>query len=143
MSPQLDALKHRDRIRLCAHADVPEGCARGFDPENKGADTIFLVRKSGRIYAWENACPHYANGARMNWKKDAFLSADGSRIMCSAHGALFEITSGVCELGPCLGKRLAPVRLTIGTHDIFYHLSGPDEGCPPEKPIHLGRHADD
>jgi hypothetical protein len=47
----------------------------------------------------------------MAWKKDEYLNADGSRIQCSAHGALFRIEDGWCEIGPCVGERLTPVAL--------------------------------
>jgi nitrite reductase/ring-hydroxylating ferredoxin subunit len=37
----------------------------------------------------------------------------GDRIVCAAHGALFDITNGLCTLGPCLGDALVPVPLTV------------------------------
>ncbi|MBT9386794.1 FAD-dependent monooxygenase [Pseudooceanicola sp. CBS1P-1] len=107
---------------LCGLADLPEGAARGFDPGGRGHDTVFVVRRAGAVFGWRNDCPHHP-GARMNWRKDAFLNADGSLIMCSAHGALFDIETGLCQLGPCLGKRLTPVRLRI--EDGRIHLEGP------------------
>lgn len=33
--------------------------------------------------------------------------------MCAAHGALFDIPTGRCTLGPCLGDALTPVPLTL------------------------------
>lgn len=96
---------------LCRVSEIVEGRSKGFDPFDDGHDTLFVVRKDGRLHGWKNACPHYGNGARMNWKKDAFLNADGSKIICAAHGAQFGIATGVCEIGPCLGKRLSPVEL--------------------------------
>jgi nitrite reductase/ring-hydroxylating ferredoxin subunit len=47
----------------------------------------------------------------MAWRKDAFLNADGSRIVCAAHGAQFEIDSGLCVLGPCIGESLTRVHI--------------------------------
>jgi nitrite reductase/ring-hydroxylating ferredoxin subunit len=42
----------------------------------------------------------------MAWRRDAYLNAAGDRIVCAAHGALFEIDTGLCVLGPCLGEQL-------------------------------------
>ena len=76
------------------------------------------VRQGDRLVAWRNNCPHYDN-ARMAWKKDEFLNADRDRIVCGAHGALFEIDSGVCVQGPCLGDKLIPVALDIRDGEVF------------------------
>jgi len=50
------------------------------------------------------------------------------------HGALFEIDTGACVAGPCMGKalRALPVRVTQG----YVML---DENVPLEEPADLGR----
>lgn len=95
---------------LCRAGELAEGRSRGFDPTRTGRDTLFVVRRKG-LYAYRNACPHWAETS-MAWRKDAFLNADATRIVCAAHGAQFEIETGVCTLGPCLGQALTPVPLT-------------------------------
>lgn len=100
------------RRRLCRFAELTDGAARGFDPLAEGRDTMFVVRRGAIAVGYRNACPHY-DGARMAWRKDAFLNADGTRIQCSAHGALFRIADGLCEIGPCLGASLTAVPLLI------------------------------
>ncbi len=97
---------------LCRLDDLAEGYSRGFDPLGEGRDSMFIVRKDGRLHAWRNSCPHY-DRARMAWKKDEFLNADRSQIVCGAHGALFTIDTGECTLGPCLGQQLTAVTLHI------------------------------
>jgi nitrite reductase/ring-hydroxylating ferredoxin subunit len=96
-------------VRLCHASELPEGAARGFDPAERGRDTLFVVRRNG-LHAYRNACPHWADTS-MAWRKDAFLNADASRIVCAAHGAQFEIETGMCVLGPCLGQALTRVAL--------------------------------
>ena len=64
----------------------------------------FVVQKGGEIFAYANNCPH--QGRMLQWKPDRFLTKDASRIMCAAHGAMFELHTGICDAGPCLGKRL-------------------------------------
>jgi nitrite reductase/ring-hydroxylating ferredoxin subunit len=95
--------------RLCRASDLPEGRSRGFDPTATGRDTLFVVRRNG-VHAWRNACPHWAD-TPMAWRKDAYLNADATRIVCAAHGAQFEIATGLCTLGPCVGQSLTPVAL--------------------------------
>lgn len=95
--------------RLCHGRELAEGTSRGFDPAGTGRDTMFIVR-SGGLHAWRNACPHWG-GTSMAWRKDAFLNHAGTRIVCAAHGAQFDIATGLCTLGPCMGEKLARVEL--------------------------------
>ncbi len=109
---------------LCAAAELQEGQSRGFDPGLTGRDTVFVVRHQGKVVAWRDACPHYGD-TPMAWRKDAYLNADGSRIVCAAHGAQFDIESGICTLGPCLGQSLTRVELVIsGQEYIYIRLEG-------------------
>ena len=94
-------------VRLCTASELAEGTSRGFDPAGTGRDTMFIVRRAG-LHAWRNVCPHWSNTS-MAWRKDAFLNREGSRIVCAAHGAQFDIATGVCTLGPCIGEKLACV----------------------------------
>lgn len=98
-------------MRLCHLDDLPDGGSRGFDPRASGRDTLFVVRRGRALHGWVNACPHH--GTPMAWRKDEYLDAAREHIVCAAHGAQFEIASGLCTLGPCLGERLTPVTLTI------------------------------
>lgn len=99
-------------VRLCMADDVPEGGSRGVDAHGEGRDTVLLVRRDGRLYGYLDACPHHG-GTPMAWRKDAYLNAAGDRIVCAAHGALFDIPTGVCTLGPCLGQSLTAVALVL------------------------------
>lgn len=104
--------------RLCALDDIADGHSKGFDPLREGRDTMFVVRRGGRVFGYRNACPHY-DFARMAWRKDEFLTGDRTRIRCSAHGALFRIEDGVCEIGPCVGEALTPVQLELRGSDVW------------------------
>lgn len=101
--------------RLCRADALPEGQARGFDPWHEGHDTVLVVRHQGELYGWRDACPHYGD-TPLAWRKDAYLSGDRTRIVCAAHGAQFDIVTGMCTLGPCLGQGLQPVALHIDEH---------------------------
>lgn len=98
-------------IRLCRLDELKPGSSRGFDTENAGADTVFAVRRGDAVRVYRNVCPH--EGARLEFRKDRFLSHDGERIVCYAHGAQFDPDTGVCTMGPCLGQSLQPVPCRI------------------------------
>jgi nitrite reductase/ring-hydroxylating ferredoxin subunit len=82
----------------------------------------FVVRRGKEVYAYQNFCMHA--GHPLNWKPDSFLTRDGTRIICSSHGALYEIESGVCVAGPCPGKKLRVIPVEIREGQIF--VRGPE-----------------
>jgi len=97
---------------LCHGGELKEGSARGFALDRSGRDSLFLVRHEGAVHGYLNDCPHWP-GSPMAWRRDAYLNRDATRIVCSGHAAEFDIASGRCTLGPCLGRSLTPVRLEI------------------------------
>lgn len=74
---------------------------------------IILVRKNGGLNAWLDSCPHYSTGTPMAWKTDAYLNGEKTHLACHSHGALFDIETGECILGPCLGQALTAVEITV------------------------------
>jgi len=90
------------RRPLCAVSEVKDGGAKGF-PEHG----VFVVRRGGRIDVWRDDCPH--QNVPMAWRTDEYLNREGTRIVCAAHGALFDMDSGECVLGACLGDCLERV----------------------------------
>lgn len=98
-------------VRICHLRDLPRNGSRGFDPLGEGQDSLFIVTCDGKPFAYANSCPHH--GTPMAWRRDEYLNASGDRIVCAAHGALFEIATGICTLGPCLGEALTPFEIHI------------------------------
>lgn len=121
--PQVWPAPGTSGLRLCHADDLRDGQARGFDPHGSGQDALFLLRHAGQLHAWRNACPHVP-GAPMAWKRDAYLSADATRVVCAAHGARFLPDTGECVHGPCLGQRLARVAIWQDAHgQVFCHAA--------------------
>lgn len=115
-------------IWLATLDQLPEPSARGFDPYSTGQDTLMLVRYQGQVYAYRDACPHFGD-TPMAWRKDAYLNGDGTRIVCHAHGAQFDIATGQCLQGPCLGQHLTRLETVIDAHGrVGVYVNGPPAG---------------
>jgi nitrite reductase/ring-hydroxylating ferredoxin subunit len=88
-----------------------------------------VVRTTGGVHAYVNHCPHA--GHPLDLVPGRFLTADGSLILCSSHGALFEKATGLCVAGPCAGRTLTPLALEVRAGLVLLasqvELSGPSE----------------
>jgi nitrite reductase/ring-hydroxylating ferredoxin subunit len=96
---------------LCRLADLPPDATKGFRPPRGGFTGLFALRSGDAIRVYVNACPHL--GTPLDWAPDRFLSTDGTRIVCSMHGAEFEPLTGLCTRGPCQGRNLELIPHTI------------------------------
>jgi nitrite reductase/ring-hydroxylating ferredoxin subunit len=97
---------------VCRLSDLDEHGARAFtigtgDWPLRG----FVVRAGNEVRGYINHCPHA--GHPLNLRPHRFLTPDGTLILCSSHGALFEKQTGYCVAGPCAGISLRPVPLTV------------------------------
>lgn len=93
--------------------DILDGDARGFDPGRTGRDVLFVVRRGAQLYGWLDRCPH-EGATPLPYRRHAYLNKAGTRIVCYAHGAQFDVRTGECVIGPCLGQSLTPVSLATG-----------------------------
>lgn len=114
------------RYRLCALADIPEGASKGFahpDPITEARDPrgLFVVRRGRQLHAYRNRCPH--RGLELNWVPDRFLDREGALILCSAHGALFDIDNGFCISGPCQGQQLEALPTEVVDGEVYVTLA--------------------
>ena len=106
-APDLDV----ERV-VCRLSDLDESGARAFtigtgDWPLRG----FVVRVGLEVRGYVNHCPHA--GHPLNLRPHKFLTPDGTLILCSSHGAVFEKQTGYCVVGPCAGQSLRPVPLTV------------------------------
>ena len=95
---------------------IPDGGTKGFGPAKGGFTGLFAVRRGETAMIYVNACPHL--GVPLDWAPDRFLSSDGTRIICSMHGAEFDIATGLCTAGPCRGDSLEAVAFTLADGEI-------------------------
>lgn len=106
---------------LCQTDDIPDPGSKAFElKQGRRTVSLFVVHKDGNFSAYINSCPH--TGVNLEWQEDQFLDMDNMFIQCSTHDALFEIDTGACIAGPCVGDRLETVELTIEDGQISAQL---------------------
>lgn len=93
---------------ICRTEDVGEREAKGFTTP---VGDIILTQRDGSFYAYHNLCPHLQ--VNLEYLEDEFLDRDKEYLICSTHGALFEIEQGQCIWGPCQGEFLTAVAIEI------------------------------
>jgi len=96
---------------LCTLAELSETEVLAVDALVDGEpESLLVVARGGHAAAFLNICPHA--GRRLDYAPGRFLLEHG-RLICAAHGASFELPSGLCVGGPCRGQSLrgVPVRV--------------------------------
>lgn len=115
-----------DPIKLCTLQEVKETGAHGAYVSVNGTDQGFIlvidpdcsIPDKPAIRAYKNACPHIQTP--LETFPDEFLDeADPNILICSTHGARFQVSDGACISGPCLGESLTPVSIQI-RGDVIY-----------------------
>lgn len=102
---------------LCRLDELEDGGAKGFSVAADGSRReIFVVRRGTQVFGYVNSCPHI--GTPLEFLPDRFLTADRTEILCSTHGARFEIATGRCLAGPCWGKSLQAVAVRVADDTI-------------------------
>lgn len=102
---------------VCPLEALQDPGSLGIEGEAPGDHGFFIVRRGAAVFAYRNNCPH--TGAPLEWQKNRFLDLGGQLIQCAMHGALFEIETGKCVRGPCVGSSLTPVAIRLESGQIF------------------------
>ena len=88
-----------------------------------GAQPAFVVRKDGEVHGYLNRCAHVA--MELDWQEGVFFDSDGRDLLCSTHGATYDMASGRCVGGPCNGTPL--VKLRVEERDGMIYFKGFDD----------------
>jgi len=100
---------------------LAEGSARGFQAKVKGRILQGLVvRRGGRYFAYRNQCRHLAITLDLN--DEQFFNSEGTHLQCQMHGATYEIETGECIAGPCVGTHLEPLEMTEEEESLVIQL---------------------
>jgi nitrite reductase/ring-hydroxylating ferredoxin subunit len=79
----------------------------------EGTAQVVALRRGEALFAYRNVCPHL--GLPLDDARDAILSADCQRFVCSAHNAAFSVETGraVHGLPPDCVLTPVPLRITV------------------------------
>lgn len=110
---------------VCKLSDLSDPGSRAF---TMGAGDWplrgFVVRRGNDVFGYLNRCPHA--GHPLNWTTTDFLTQDKSLVMCRSHGACFDIATGMCVVGPCVGRELRSIAVKV-EHDYVMLVEDPDQ----------------
>ena len=114
-------MSESEQYLICRLDDIASPGSIGFSIEHRGQVIDgFIVRMADLVAAYQNHCPH--TGANLNWMPDQFLTCDGDFIQCSIHGALFRLNDGLCVRGPCVGKKLENIAISVESGQVYVNL---------------------
>ena len=109
---------------LCQLEDIEDGGSAGFTSEVGGKPRMLLaVRKGKNVFVYVNSCPHI--GVPLDFHAGKFMSRDQKYIICSTHGALFEIEDGLCISGPCRNSYLKAVMVSVEGNSVLIDKNQP------------------
>ena len=112
-----------DGISLFAEALLSDPGSRGFSVTwQEQLIQGFVVRRDGNLHAYLNSCPH--TGAPLDWVDHQFLDLEKRYIQCAVHDARFEIETGYCVVGPCVGRSLQSLPVRLVDDQVVLMLTG-------------------
>jgi nitrite reductase/ring-hydroxylating ferredoxin subunit len=107
---------------ICRTFEIDDHDARGFVLKRVVADgeserwPIIVTRKGQIFYGFENKCPHA--GERLDVNSGEFMDEAGNFLVCSKHGAQFDLDTGFCFSGACQNKSLTPIKIVVDDGDV-------------------------
>jgi nitrite reductase/ring-hydroxylating ferredoxin subunit len=88
----------------------------GETPPDETGDRreAILLREDGDVAGWLNYCQHFTH---IRLDKGSGAERRDGEVLCTNHGAMFDVESGLCTHGPCEGAYLEglEVRADDGT----------------------------
>ncbi|MCF3972721.1 Rieske (2Fe-2S) protein [Paracoccus salsus] len=97
---------------VICHSDEVTGVHALSVTTGKGEFPLLVLRADGIFRAYVNACPHQY--LPLNYRGDRLLSADGTMLLCTGHGARFDIHTGAVVSGADCGLDAVPVTVVDG-----------------------------
>ena len=115
-----------DPILLCKIDDMNETGAYSayvtIDGEEQ--NLIVVIDQDGSspteplVRAYTNVCPHIKTP--LETFPNEFLDEENPNyLVCSTHGARFEVSTGACVTGPCMGDSLSAVAVRVEKDSVF------------------------
>ena len=92
-------------------SDIPDGGARLLDGAGPADPGVIVTRFGAHVRAFRNDCPHAH--LPLDLIPARIMARDGRHLLCANHGALFRLTDGLCIQGPCRGRHLPCIELSV------------------------------
>ena len=104
--------------RIASLAAVPTDSTLLFRVREDGEvrEAILLAVDDDEVVAWYNECQHWTD-VGLDGGSGAAIRAD--EIVCTRHGATFEIGTGYCTFGPCEGAMLDRVDVAVADGAVY------------------------
>jgi len=103
-----------ERSRIATVESVGESDSILFRVRERDGDDdpqeAILLGSGDETYAYLNYCQHFTH-IRLDKGSGAPLR-DGE-VVCTNHGAMFDVESGKCTFGPCEGAYLDPLEVAV------------------------------
>ena len=104
--------------RIVSVDEVPEDTTflyrlRSHDDENPRE--AILLRDAEGVVSWLNYCQHFTH---IKLDKGSGAELRNGEVICTNHGAYFEVDSGQCTHGPCEGAYLNAVDVAVDDGDV-------------------------
>jgi nitrite reductase/ring-hydroxylating ferredoxin subunit len=120
--------------QLCTLNDVPDGGSNGFALDtDDGRCGLMVIRRGNGIVCYTNSCPHI--GTPLDIQPGKFLDRARAHILCTTHGALFNIDDGLCIAGPCVDDHLTPIATEVRDGAVFVDKQTLPTIWPPLAPV--------
>lgn len=58
----------------------------------------------GKYFAYQNLCKHVP--VTLDLRDGKFFNHEKTKLQCHMHGAIYEVETGECTAGPCVGAKL-------------------------------------
>jgi nitrite reductase/ring-hydroxylating ferredoxin subunit len=90
-------------------------------PELDDRATGFVVRYQGEVFAYVNKCAHVP--IELDWNEGDFFDMSKHYLICSTHGAHYNVQSGYCVMGPCKGRKLQEIEVTEVNDEVWVDIA--------------------
>lgn len=95
----------------------------GADGGGQGGGDDAAASDGPEIRGWLNYCQHLTH---IRLDKGDGAPRRGDEVICTNHGAMFDVASGLCTFGPCEGAYLEGVAVDVADGAVFLTDDGYD-----------------
>jgi len=108
-------------VRVCREDELVAGVVRtahlGHDEQGRPITALLLRDEQGAAVAYRNMCRHLP--VPLDGGTGRFLSEDRAHLVCGTHGATYRLRDGYCIEGPCAGRMLHRLRVSLRGADLY------------------------